>query len=331
MTSIDGRPVPDLLGPSIVVAIPTLRRNEHLRALLPLLVAQAADLEATSTSAVRVLVVDNDPSGGAEAMVRETRTALVETRSAPSAWSALDYLRQPAPGLAAVRNAALEAAGERLLVFMDDDGRPDEGWLTHLVATWRRSGAAAVAGRVVERYEREPPRWVVAGEFFRRFSMPTLTEVTVAPTGNLLLDMEVVRRLGLTFDERFGSTGGEDTLFTSQLTARGGRIVWCDESRVIDLVPESRTTRQWVLARQRSQGILAVRVADALAVDTGRLAAQRVAYLGRGSARLAYGLGRAAYGTLREDLAANAKGLKTAHRGVGMLLAAVTPPSRPGP
>lgn len=328
MTSTDGRPAPRPLGPSVVVAIPTLRRNEHLRDLLPLLAAQSAELEATSASVVRVLVIDNDPAGGAAPLVRETRAALA---ASGSAWSALDYLRQPAPGLAAVRNAALDAAGERLLVFMDDDGRPDEGWLTHLVATWRRSGAAAVAGRVVERYEAEPPSWIAAGEFFRRFSRPTLTEVTVAPTGNLLLDLDEVRRLGLTFDERFGLTGGEDTLFTSQLTALGGRIVWCEESKVIDLVPASRMTRAWVLARQRSQGTQAVRVADVMASGPCRLLARRVGYLGGGATRLVVGTGRAAYGTLRGDLAANAKGLRTAHHGLGMLTAGITPPSMLGP
>ena len=300
----------------ITIGIPTFRRNDDLRELLPLLMAQKAELERTGDYDVTVAVVDNDPDGGAAGVVADLAATF-----APADRLAVRYVHEPRPGLAAVRNAALVAAADdRLLAFMDDDGRPDDGWLVALVHTWERSGAAAVAGRLVERYETDPPPCIASGVFFRRFSLATMTPVTVAPTGNLLLDLDEVRRLGLTFDERFGATGGEDTMFTTQLTRGGGRIVWCDESRVIDLVPASRMTREWVLARARSQGALSARVADTLARGPVERVTVRLRFAVHGATRLAGGGARAAYGRSRGDVRAHARGLRTAHRGVGMLL-----------
>jgi hypothetical protein len=65
-----------------------------------------------------------------------------------------------------------------------------------------------------------------------------------------LLDVRVVRSLGLRFDEGLGLTGGEDTLFTHQLVRLGEQIRWCAEAEAIELTPAERLTRRW--ARQRS-------------------------------------------------------------------------------
>ena len=172
-----------------------------------------------------VLIVDNDPDGGAHDLVRSW------------AGEGARYVHEATPGLSAARNRALsESPTARLLAFMDDDGRPDDGWLAELVHTWAVDRPAAVAGRVVERFEVEPDPWIVAGRFFRRRSLATHTCVEAAPAGNLLLDLDVVRRLGLRFDPRFGFSGGEDTLFTRRLTLgrRTDRLVqqpgsstWC--------------------------------------------------------------------------------------------------------
>ncbi|MDG5711871.1 hypothetical protein N0Z45_19695, partial [Acinetobacter baumannii] len=83
-------------------------------------------------------------------------------------------------------------------------------------------------------------------------------------TTNLLLSGPVVRRLGLRFDERFGLSGGEDSLFTRALTGAGQRIVWCAEASVLEDVPADRATRSWVCRRALSSGNTAARVELAL-------------------------------------------------------------------
>ncbi len=49
-----------------------------------------------------------------------------------------------------------------------------------------------------------------------------------------------------------GIAAGEDNLFTRELTARGGRMVWCADAWVAEEVPPDRATRRWVLARSFS-------------------------------------------------------------------------------
>jgi hypothetical protein len=296
----------------VTVAIPTFRRNQHLAELVPLLLAQCRRLASSGAYLAEVLIVDNDPDGGAHDLVRSW------------AGEGARYVHEATPGLSAARNRALsETPKARLLAFMDDDGRPDDGWLAELVHTWAVDRPAAVAGRVVERFEVEPDPWIVAGRFFRRRSMATHTCVEAAPAGNLLLDLDVVRRLALRFDPRFGFSGGEDTMFTRRLTSAGERIVWCDESRVVDLVPRERMTRRWVLARAFSHGSSWSQVEQALRSTPGAQLTARVSAAAAGAVRVAAGLGVAAVGLLTRSPRRQARGLRAAMRGAGMVYGAV--------
>jgi glycosyltransferase involved in cell wall biosynthesis len=214
---------------SVVVAVLTYRRVERLGRLLPLLLEQAAAVGAD------VLVIDNDPAGSA-GVVAETHP--------------VRYVHEPRPGIAAARNRALAEAGEAVaLVFIDDDELPAPDWLARLVATWRKWPCAAVSGPVRAEFGAPPSRWVQASGGFDRRRRPTGTVVSGAPTNNLLLDLRRVRDLGLAFDERFGLTGGEDTMFSHDLVHRGGEIRWCDDAEVIEPVAAERATRRWVLRR----------------------------------------------------------------------------------
>jgi len=292
---------------SVVVAVLTYRRPDDLAAVLPLLVEQAGACEPPA----RVLVVDNDPAGSARAHVEGLGLDRVS------------YACEPQPGIAAARNRALhEAAGDDVLVFIDDDERPGPGWLQHLLDTRADTGSAGVVGPVVSSFATPPDPWIEAGRFFDRRRLPTGTVLDVAATNNLLLDLRQVRAAGTTFDERFGLSGGSDTLFTRELVEAGLRLVWCDEAVVTDVVPASRATRSWVLRRALRSGNGWVRVAVALApsaVARGRVRAELTV---RGGVRTVGGGARLALGALvgRADL--RARGLRTAARGTGMLLGA---------
>lgn len=301
----------------VTVAIATFRRNEHLAELIPLLRAQGGELAADGRYVVRVLIVDNDPQAGAREVVAALGTG------SPTGCPVV-YCHEPTPGLTAVRNRALtESRDQRLIAFMDDDGRPAPGWLAGLVSTWAESGAEAVAGRVLEQYESEPSRWIRAGGFFTRRSLATGTVVAAAPAGNLLLDLDAVRARDLRFDPRFGLTGGEDTLFTTQLTASGGRIVWCEQAAVVDLVPTDRMTPRWVLARAWSHGNTAALVRRATAGSTGQALAGRLTCAAGGMARVVLGAARAALGVLLRSPRHQARGLRVASRGAGLAAGAL--------
>lgn len=297
----------------VTIAVPTFRRPALLAALLPQLAEQARELDADGGTVTEVVVVDNDPEAGARAVVAAV---------AASTPVAVRYAHEPVPGIASARNRALdEAAESRLLAFIDDDERPRPGWLRELVRTWRDSGAALVQGWVVPEYEVPPPPWILAGRFFVRRTWETGTALTVAASNNVLLDVEQVRASGLRFSLDLGLSGGEDTLFTSQLGRRGYRMVWCAESVVDDLVPASRISRRWVLRRALSHGNSAAEVRIRLAGDPGRRAVARLASAVGGAVRIAGGVLRCAFGILTGSEVHQARGSRAAYRGVGMIVA----------
>ena len=289
------------------MAVPTYRRPTDLARALRGVLGQIPDLRGVAD--VEVLVVDNDPTASARA----------QATGGP-----VRYVVEQVPGVAAVRNRALdEARAHDLLVFIDDDEEPEPGWLAALVGLRARTGCQAVAGLVVPDYEVEPDEWVRQGGFFVRRTWPTGTRRPVAASNCLLLDLGFVREHGLRFDADFGATGGEDTLFTRQLTAAGGTILWCDEARVRDHVPASRLDHAWILRRQRSHAATAVRVELALGGSPARVRVR--AALG-GGARILAG-GAAAAGGLGGGLRRRARGARLLARGRGMLDAAL---DRPG-
>lgn len=291
----------------VVVAVATYRRPDDLSAILPLLVAQAAD----SAHRARVLVVDNDPDGGA----RQTCLSL----GLPAGC----YVHEPEPGIAAARNRALdEAPDDDLLVFIDDDERPQPQWLERLVSTFETHAVAGVIGPVHAVIDGELDPWISAGRFFVTPRRPTGTPMRIGATNNLLLDLAVIRRLGLRFDERFGLSGGSDTLFTARLSAAGERLTWCDEAVVDNVVPAARTSREWVLRRQFRSGNTASRVEVELPSSPAGRLRRRFVQTARGSARVLTGAARAALGRVRSDLGHEAGGARTMARGAGMVAGA---------
>jgi len=296
---------------SMRIAVLTYKRLADIAHTLPRLVAQAAAVTDGRVSC-DVLVVDNDPAGSARDFVT---TWVSEDPSVP-----VRYVNEVEPGISAARNRALaESADLDLLVFIDDDERPSEGWLASLLATYREHVSAAVVGPVISEFEVEPDAWVRAGRFFDRRRLPTGTEVEVAATNNLLLDLRVIRRLGLTFDARYGISGGGDTMFTRTLHRLGGRLVWCDEAVVYDIVPASRVTREWVLRRALRSGTSWSSTSVELATSSRRRVLTRVQLTSRGALRLAGGAARMAVGAVTRSPAQNARGLRTVSRGAGMV------------
>lgn len=217
----------------VVVAIPTFQRADLLRRALAEVSRQVASPSQDGSWRATVLVVDNDPAASARKVAHDAGAR---------------YVPEPRPGLAAVRNRALdETTGADVLVFLDDDEVPDPGWLDALVGRHLATGASAVAGPVVTALPPDADAWVRAS-----YVRPHRVDgqlMRAAATNNLLLDLHVVRALGLRFDDRLAFSGGEDSLFTSELVRRGGQIRWAQDALVRELVGPERLGRRWILRR----------------------------------------------------------------------------------
>ena len=311
---------------SLVVAIPTFKRPERLVQTLQLVGEQLAPLiDARQAGAVSILVIDNDPAESARSVVAD-EYAGVATR----------YVAEATPGIPAVRNRALdESADVDLLSFIDDDEVPLEGWISSLLVTWSNSGRpAAVMGRVVSLFDPDADPWVLESGLFRRPQRPTGTEIGVAATGNLLLDLNQVRSSGVRFDQRIGLGGGSDTLFSMGLKKTGARLVWCNESVAEDTVEPERQTRPWALKRSFSHGNVSVLVQLRLESRPARRLLIRAKGIAGGAARVVAGYPRHLFGRTTRSIRHDAKGLRLAYRGAGMISASVgqtySAYSRPG-
>ncbi|MDJ0312328.1 glycosyltransferase [Arthrobacter sp. H35-D1] len=289
---------------SVVIAVLTYQRPDELKLIVPRLLEQAASVPVEAT----VLVIDNSPEGNARGIVEEF-----------DAWN-LHFANEVQPGISAGRNRALaESADVDLLVFIDDDELPSKEWLRALLVQYGSCGAAAVVGPVVADFSHEPSPWIVDGEVFTRRNFASGTRQDAAATSNLLLDLRQIRAMGLSFDERFGLSGGSDTLFTRQLVERGGSIIWCHEAIVVEPVPVGRLTREWVLRRSFRSGNSWSRVSLVLASSSGGRFKTRIDLSTHGGARLLGGASRFLLGLLLRNVKHRAKGLQTTARGAGMI------------
>lgn len=289
---------------AIIVAVATYRRPELLRAVLPELIRQARALPVHAC----VIVVDNDPEGGA----REDVSAFV----APD----VRYLHEPRPGIAAARNRALDSCEvDDVIVFIDDDEYPTPAWLGTLFSFWQATGCDGVAGPALATFEEDPDEWVKGSRVFAPPEKVTGAVVSGAATNNLLLRVATLRAMELRFDDAYGTSGGSDTRLIHDLIGRGGIVRWCDEAAVLDRIPASRTTRDWILKRTMRTSNTWSRVAlDLAKPGIPRL---RTAFnlTIRAALRLLRGVSTAGRGRLRRDPALLALGECDIASAVGML------------
>jgi GT2 family glycosyltransferase len=199
-------------------------------------------LEIPAGARLRVVVVDNDPAGSAEAVCDE-----MATRHAYP----LDYLVEKRRGIPFARNAALAVAlsDSDFVAFIDDDEIPESDWLAELLRVQDYYKADVVTGPCLPQYVDPPPSWVVDGAFHERPRHPTGTLRHVAFTHNALVRAAVFEIVDRHFDESMALNGGDDEEFFTRVFAAGFQIVWADNAIVRERIPASRSTVRWILQR----------------------------------------------------------------------------------
>ncbi|GAA1170224.1 glycosyltransferase [Nesterenkonia xinjiangensis] len=238
------------------VCVCTYRRDDLLVELLESLRAQRAP------QLPRLLVVDNDPDGGSADTVRRL-------------WPEARWVHQPRPGIAAARNAGLDALPEDAdaVVFVDDDERAAPDWLAALVRTADASGADTVSGPVRSLLPPGIPADLADEGFIRRIDFPTGPWAFRPATNNVLVRADwFTQEPAFRFDEDFNFSGGEDSELFGRLQAAGAQSWWCAEAEVSEDVPAERATPEWMRAR---------------GVRSGHVRAKKAAKVGHGSARIA--------------------------------------------
>lgn len=262
---------------TVLIVVPTAGE----RPLLPLLdelVVQARAAEQGGR-AVSVLLLDN--SGGGSEQVR-----------AAVAGSGVDCRQVSERGYAQVRNAALDAAARHdALIFIDDDEHPCPRWLETLMGSAETRSADVAVGPVLVRLPPAAPRWLDGGAVLRpERSQPDGPLRGPANSGNTLLRMTTVQRMGVRFRPAFDRIGGEDTAFFSELAQRGATLVWVSAAVAEETPDPERLALSWTLRRAYRTGRAVVRLERTLgAAAPARRLHRRAGRIARGPARLLRG------------------------------------------
>jgi len=236
------------------ICICTYKRPELLRRLL-----QAILTQTLKEVAIEVVVVDNDSSQSAAAVLAEMTAGFA---------GRLKALNLANSNISLARNAAIAAASGQWIVMIDDDEVPVSDWLEQLLKVQKKEQADVVFAPVLPEYSESTPAWIREGGYFDRRRMPTGTKIDHkdARSGNVLIRRSLLQTISASqkdgigpFDPAFGTTGGEDTMLFRRLDKLGAVMVWCDEAPADEFIPADRATAKWLLQRSYRTGQLFIR------------------------------------------------------------------------
>jgi len=162
----------------------------------------------------------------------------------------LKLLTEPRRGKSFALNRGLAAASGDLVVFIDDDVLPDEGWLlAYGEGADRQPEADLFAGQVRHFWQKRPPGWLERLAAEGRSYAGTPAEQSEGPVPaiffkglNFMVRRRVVEnvrfseRAGVNFSGTTSSGGGEDTAFVQAALARGHKAHYLPAARVRHIV-----------------------------------------------------------------------------------------------
>ena len=244
--------------PTFSIVICTYRRPELLRGALESALAQDYPLDR-----FEVIVVDNEPSEAARAVVTEA--------SAGSSVPVLYYVEEQT-GLSLARTSGICRARGDYVAFLDDDAVAGQHWLSAFAAVANQYGALVVGGRVEPRLTSggAEPRWFreqyARGFFGLNYRDWGKTERVFRIRRPLYLgggNSAYARRLFQHFGgfrPELGRTGSallaaEETHLNALLEQHDVPIYYSDDAVVEHLVAPRRLTRRHVRRKAYCAGV----------------------------------------------------------------------------
>ncbi len=231
----------------ISVVIATRNRERLLADTLAALVAQRWPRDRYD-----IRIADNGSTDG-------TRHVVESAAGRPDA-PRIVYRFVAKAGKSHAVNAVLADVTADAVALTDDDVCPDADWLRAMAAAFEETGADFVAGRILPRWEADPPPWLSAA-LHGVLAIPDNGErrLTIAPGAdgahvmtvgaNMAVRAPVMRHVG-GFRRDLGKlsgtlrTGEDHDLFLRMLAA-GYRGVYEPLARVRHFVPRERLTRAY--------------------------------------------------------------------------------------
>ncbi len=250
----------------ITVAICTWNRAAHLRTTLE----QLTQLQIPNDIKWELLIVNNRCTDNTEQVLDAYESRLPIRR-----------LYESKPGQSHARNCALREFAGELLVWTDDDVKPDPSWLMEYMRAMRTwPEAAYFGGRIVPWFDGQPPSWLIEHQD-RLQGMLVVRNLgseerpfreDESPFGaNMAFRRSAIE--GLRFNPDLGRIGdgqitGDETDYIRRLKHSGQYGVWVPNAVVEHWVSRQRMTPGYLNAYYRGTGRTMVRMNEATAAET---------------------------------------------------------------
>jgi glucosyl-dolichyl phosphate glucuronosyltransferase len=235
--------------PFVSVIIPTHNRSALLAQTVETFLRQ--DYPADRWE---LILVDNASTDDTAAVIAEFALRHESVRA----------LAEPTKGAHAARNTGAVAARGDVLYFTDDDMLAEPDLLGRIVEGFAADGrVAAVTGKVLPRWDTEPPAWVLKHCRNALLSLNDLGEALIVAdedpgvfSCHQAVKRDVFMRAGGfnpdTNAERF--TGDNETGLNIKIRQLGYRFAYVPAAVTHHMIPESRMTQRYLNSRMADQG-----------------------------------------------------------------------------
>jgi glycosyltransferase involved in cell wall biosynthesis len=241
---------------NVAIIICTFNRAEIVRRTLD----SFGRLKVPAGVAAELVIVDNNSTDHTREVCTAVRTSVP-----------IRYIFEPKQGKCNALNRALTDTNAPLMLFTDDDVDVEENWLAEFWdATLRVPDATYFGGRILTRWEEDPPPWCAQHATTHLAGLCTyfdLGNVEKVWSQSVAGANMAVRRAGLQgvlFDPSLGPQGGsavrcEENEFLAQLRKRGATGYYVPTAVLHHRTPGSRMTESYVRYWFKGDGMAEVR------------------------------------------------------------------------
>lgn len=248
----------------LTILLCTFNRAKLFKPLLEELIKQ---LKNQNRSDLEILLIDNNSND-------ETKEIGLDFSKR---FQFLKYEFEERQGLAKARNKGLKIANGKIIVFIDDDIKLHENWLSGIIKSLEKYPYKAFGGRVIPLWEKEKPNYINLTGFFSLSQKifpahdngeieklyPLSKEETNPIGANMWIYKELFKKYG-GFREDLGRVGYggipcEDTEFCSRLLKNNENIFYYPNAIVHHPVSAYRMTKEFIKSWHYRNGISTVR------------------------------------------------------------------------
>lgn len=227
---------------NIVIGIPTYKRPLMLKELIFSIID--CNINKSLIKDVNIIVVDNDIDKTAEKIVNELKEKYYGIYK-------LNYFNYPVKGLANVRNQLFKRAltyNPDFIIGIDDDEFVTPDWLNELVSAITTAKADIAIGPAIPVFDHNVSPYIAY--WFNHPDMVDLQNINFFQTTNYIIAVNFLVNQKIQFDQRFNTTGAEDSYFGVTAIKKGAKIYWAGKAIVYETIQEKRASLNWLIKRR---------------------------------------------------------------------------------